>query len=151
MIRTNDGLFWHICLSILACTLDAGMFAHLAIQLDGTVGCMLFLLSTMKAVEILALLEVRWPGHGVSQLGNAVIAYSGMPADNHCHCHRGVMSERAVSAWKLSGSEFDPVSERIMWIRLKSNTGFVSLLPVCAPTNEPGKEKEMAQFYESLQ
>ena len=57
--------------------------------------------------------------HGVLQLEGVVIAYSGMPVDDHHHCHRGVaivMNERAASAWKLAGSEFDHVSEKSMRI-----------------------------------
>ena len=72
-----------------------------------------------KAIKILTLSEVRWPGHGVSQLGDVVIAYSGMSVDDHHHRHRGVavvMNEKAVSAWRMAGSEFDPISERIMRI-----------------------------------
>ena len=83
-----------------------------------------------------------------------VIAYFGMPVDDHHHRHRGVavvINERAVLAWRMAGSEFDSISERIIHIRLKSHTGFVSLLAVCTPTNEPGNEEEMVEFYELLQ
>ena len=31
-----------------------------------------------KKIELLALSEVRWPGHGVSQLDSSVIIHSGM-------------------------------------------------------------------------
>lgn len=32
----------------------------------------------VKTIEFLARSEVRWPGHGVSQLEDTLIAYSGM-------------------------------------------------------------------------
>ena len=80
-----------------------------------------------KAIEVLVLSEVRWPGHGVSQLGDAVIVHSGVPAEER-HRRQGVaivMREKAASAWRQAGSEFDPVSERILRVRLKSHTGFL--------------------------
>ena len=69
-----------------------------------------------KAIEVLALSDVKWPSNGVLQLESVTIAYSGMPADVHHHCQRGVtvvMSERAALAWRLTDSVFDLVSERI--------------------------------------
>ena len=43
-----------------------------------------------KTIEILALSEVRWPGHGVSQLEEAVIAYSGVVVSDRQDCSCGV-------------------------------------------------------------
>ena len=109
-------------------------------------------LNTMaeKQLQVLALAEVRWPGHGVSQIGDSVIAYSGLSADDPRHHRRGVavvLSERAASAWRIAGSVLDPVSERLLHIRLKSHTGFLSLIVVYAPTNEPKNEEESVAFY----
>ena len=86
-----------------------------------------------KAIEILALSEVRWPGHGVSDLNEDVIVHSGMEASANQHRRRGVaivMGKRAAGAWRMAGSVFDPVSERILRIRLKLHTGFVTLIAV---------------------
>ena len=43
-----------------------------------------------KSIEILALSEVRWPGHGMSELKEEVIVYSGMEASVKQHWCRGV-------------------------------------------------------------
>ena len=86
-----------------------------------------------KQIQVLALAEVRWPGHGVSQIGDSVIAYSGLSADDPHHRHRSVavvLSERVASAWRVAGSVLDPVSERLLHICLKSHTGFLSLIVV---------------------
>ena len=70
-----------------------------------------------KDIHLLALSEVRWPGHGVLHFGNHVILYSGSDTDVSDYCHRGVaviLSEKAVPAWKSAGSVCDLVSERIL-------------------------------------
>ena len=100
-------------------TLGVGTFALLTIHLGKMVGCGLS--STLRKKRLLYrfLLSQRWGGqlgYGILQLGDSVIGYSGMPVDAHHHRCRGiavVMNERAVSASKLAGSVFDPVSERI--------------------------------------
>ena len=107
-----------------------------------------------KKIELLALSEVRWPGHGVSQLDGTVIIHSGMAESEPQHRRRGVavvLEKRAASAWRLAGSEFTPVSERILRTRLKSHTGHVSVIAVYAPTNEAGNEEETKKFYQALQ
>ena len=79
--------------------------------------------------------------------------YSGPAADSSHHRRRGValvLSERATSAWCFAGSVMEPVSERIIRIRLKSHTGFLSIIAVYAPTNEPASEEESVA-YEALQ
>ena len=93
-------------------------------------------LSTMteKEMELLALSEVRWPGHGVAQIGSFTIVYSGAASDNPYHRRRGValvMSERATNAWHFAGSVMDPVSERILRVRLKSHTDFPGVPHCC--------------------
>ena len=54
-----------------------------------------------KSVEVLALSEVRWLGHGVSQLEDTIIAHSSMSDRNSHQRSRGVavlLSEVAASA-----------------------------------------------------
>ena len=43
-----------------------------------------------KKIELLALSEVRWPDHGVSQLDSAVIIHSGMAESDSQHRRRGI-------------------------------------------------------------
>ena len=62
-----------------------------------------------------------------------------------------VLSEKSVVAWRATGAEFDPISERLMRIRLKMHSGHVSVFAVYAPTNEKGKESETERFYAELQ
>ena len=114
------------------------------------------ILNTMaeKQIQVLALAEVRCPGDGVSQIGDSVIVYSGLSADDPHHRCRGVavvLSERVASAWRVACSVLDPVSERLLHIPLKSHTGFLSLIVVYAPTNEPKNEEESVAFYQALQ
>ena len=107
-----------------------------------------------KKIELLALSEVRWPGHFVSQLDDAVIIYSGMLDNEPQHRRRGVavvLEEHAASAWRMAVSEFTPVSERLLKIQLKSHFGHVSVIAVYAPTNEAGNEEGTRKFYQALQ
>ena len=88
------------------------------------------------------------------QLDDAVIIYSGMLESELQHQRRGVavvLEERAASAWRMAGSEFTPVSERMLKILLKSHFGQVSVIAVYAPTNEAGNEEETKKFYWTLQ
>ena len=107
-----------------------------------------------KDIEVLALSEVRWPDHGVAQVGETVVAFSGMvDSSRQCRsCGVAVMlGKRAVTAWKAAGSVFEALSDRMMRVRLKLHTGFVSIIAVYAPTNEPKNEGESVEFYQSLQ
>ena len=70
------------------------------------------------------------------------------------HRRRGVavvLEERAASAWRMAGSEFTPVSERMLKIWFKFHFGYVSVIAVYAPTNEAGNEEETKKFYQALQ
>ena len=53
-----------------------------------------------------------------------------------------VFSDRVAAAWRAAGSVFDSVLKRIVRVRLKLHTGYVSLFTVCASTNEPKNEGE---------
>ena len=60
-----------------------------------------------KGIHLLALSEVRWPGHGVLHFDDYAILYSGLDTDDPNYRHRGVavvLSEKAVPAWKSAGS-----------------------------------------------
>ena len=103
-----------------------------------------------KKIELAALSEVRWRGQGEVVLHGSTFLYSGPP--EHQHRRRGVavvMGTKATEAWKAAGSVFDPVSERLMKVRLKMHSGYVSVIAVYAPTNEDQSQSE--QFYHDLQ
>ena len=63
------------------------------------------------------------------------------------------LSADADAAWRAAGSDFDPISECLLRIRLMmhSTSGHVSIIAVYAPTNETSKEDESEQFYLDLQ
>ena len=70
-----------------------------------------------KQIELLALSEVRWPGHGTVQIKGSLILYSGLPTQQKQIHRKGVavvLSEKAVMAWRAAGAEFDPISERLL-------------------------------------
>ena len=92
-----------------------------------------------KKIELLALSKVRWPDLGVSQLDGAVIIHSGMAASDPQHRRRGVavvLKEHAASAWRMAGSEFTPVFERLLRIRLKCHTAWSCICHCCVRTNQ---------------
>ena len=62
-----------------------------------------------------------------------------------------VLKERAASTWRMDGSDFTTVSERLLRIRLKCHAGHVSVIAAYAPTNEVGNEEETRKFYQALQ
>ena len=65
--------------------------------------------------------DVKWPGHGTVQINERMILYSG-PSAQQVNRRKGVavvLSDKAVMAWKAAGAEFDPISERLLRIRLK--------------------------------
>ena len=107
-----------------------------------------------KNVQLLALAEVRWPGHGVSELEGYTVVHSGLPEDAPQSRRSGVaviMSKEAGTAWRKAGTVFTSVSDRILRVRMKSHIGLVSIIAVYAPTNVPGREEESEKFYEVLQ
>ena len=70
-----------------------------------------------KSIEILAQSEVRWLGHGTSEPREEVFVYSSMEASvkkHRCHGMATVLSKKSAGAWRVAGSVFDPVSERIL-------------------------------------
>ena len=61
------------------------------------------------------------------------------------------LSSNAYAAWRAAGSDFDPISKYLLWIRLKMHSRHVWIIAVCIPTNETGKDDESEQFYFDLQ
>ena len=102
----------------------------------------------------MVLSEVRWTGHGISELDGRTVFHSGLAEGLLQSRQSGVaviMSERAVAARKQAGSVFSPVPDRLLRVHLRSHTGFVTIIAVYAPTNEPGNAEEADKFYQALQ
>ena len=113
-------------------------------------------LDTMKSknIDLLCLSESRWPGNGVTVIRNSTIVHSGTPS-THVHGVAVILSPRAKAAWEVAGCMFQPVSERILRLRLKCHFGFVSVVSVYAPTNPTDSTSDASSpseaFYDQLQ
>ena len=92
------------------------------------------------------------PGHGVFELDEHLIIYSGVDVAE-LNCRRSgvaiVLAGSAVSAWKAAGSKFTPISDRLLVVRIKCVVGCLSVVAVYAPTNV--QEEESSCFYLALQ
>ena len=93
-------------------------------------------LDTMKSknMDLLALAESRWPGSGVSSVCDSTILHSGS-LSSHTHGVAVILSPHAKAAWNAAGCAFQPVSERILRLRLKCHMSYMSVvLPSTHPT-----------------
>ena len=89
---------------------------------------------TVKNIDLLALSESRWQGHGITQIQSCTILHSGSDSSHT----RGVaiaLSPHARSSWEVAGSMFKPINDRIMYIHLKSHLSYTTVFAVYAPTN----------------
>ena len=93
-------------------------------------------ISTMreKNIDLLALSESRWPDSGICSVSSHTILHSGTPS-THVHGVAIILSPCTKYSWEAAGKVFHPISERILYIRLKSHLSFVSIIAVYAPTN----------------
>ena len=108
---------------------------------------------TVKNIDLLALSESRWQGHGITQIQSCTILHSGSDSSHT----RGVaiaLSPHARSSWEAAGSVFKPINDRIMYIRLKSHLSYTTVFAVYAPTNPVSSTSEANQssedFYHEL-
>ena len=94
-------------------------------------------------------MESRWNGSGKVVLnGGETILYSGNPYINGTH-EKGtafILNKKASSC--ILG--WEPVSDRIITVRVHSNFENVTVINVYAPTNEKPTE-EKRDFYDELQ
>ena len=106
-----------------------------------------------KSMDLIALTESRWPGSGVSSVCDSTILHSGSPS-SHTHGVAVILSPRAKAAWEAAGCVFQPVSERILRLRLKCHMSYMTVVAVCAPTNPPNSTSEAVgpseAFYDQL-
>ena len=106
-----------------------------------------------KSIDLLALSESRWQGHGITQMQSCTILHSGSDS-SHSHGVAIVLSPCARSAWEAAGSVFKPINDRIMYIRLKSHLSYITVVAIYAPTNPVSSTMEANQpsqdFYNEL-
>ena len=107
-----------------------------------------------KKIDLLALSETRWPGHGITKVRSTTILHSGTPV-SHVHGVAIALSSAAFSSWEAAGSVFNPISERIIHIRLKTHMSFASIIAIYAPTNPVSSTSDANEpsnaFYDQLQ
>ena len=106
-----------------------------------------------KHIEVIALSEVRWPGLGSLLVNGNLILYSGLPTQQANNCRSGVavvLGEEAMKTWKTAGAECDPISDRMMRVRFKIHTGYLSVIVVYAPTNVDVQVEASEKFYEDV-
>ena len=106
-----------------------------------------------KKIQLLALSETRWPGHGITIIRSTTILHCG--SSSHVHGVAIALSPSACSSWEAAGSVFHPVSERIIRIHLKCHRSYVTVVGIYAPTNPLSSTTQAAApadtFYDQLQ
>ena len=68
-----------------------------------------------KRIDLLALSESRWRGHGTTSMQSYTILDSGSDS-SHSGGVAIVVSPRARVAWEAAGSIFKPINGRIIYI-----------------------------------
>ena len=115
------------------------------VECEDPAGKLHLLLNKLEAndVDITGLSEIRWQGEGRIQSGDSTVIFSG-----------GIRGQGGVAVIlnkKLRGSmiSYNPVSERILVVRLAMRPVNVTVMQVYAPTTTHSEE-ELDTFYEQL-
>lgn len=83
-------------------------------------------------MDITAIQEVRWPNSGNMRISKSMIYFSGDQQNSHEYGTSFVIAEHLVE----SLIAFEPVSERLCYIRLKGRWYNQSFISVYAPTKD---------------
>ena len=106
-----------------------------------------------KNIDLLALSESCWQGHGITHIQSCSILHSGSDS-SHTSGVAIALSPHARSTWEAAGSVLTPVNDRIMHIRLKLHLSYATVIAVYAPTNPVSSTSESNQpsedFYYDL-
>jgi exonuclease III len=108
-------------------------------------------------IQVAALSETGIYDNGVKNIGAEwTLIYSGLPGTTKTRAAHGVafcLNKTAASTWKNSGSEWEPVSERILRIRLHCTPISLTLISVYSPINPStlAKAADADKFYSDLQ
>ena len=112
---------------------------------------------TKYNIQIAALSETGMYGSGVKTVCDEWnMIYSGMPNLNKTRAAQGVavcLNRTVTNAWTNSDSEWEPVSERILRIRIHCSPISVTLIAVYAPVNPSSKSMpdDSDKFHADLQ
>lgn len=107
-------------------------------------------------IQIAALSETCMFDSGVKVVGDYTMIFSGMPHETKTRKAHGVaicLDPTATNTWKESGSEWEPISERIVKVRLQCKPIHITIIAVYSPINPTTKDKgeECDKFYSDLQ
>ena len=80
-----------------------------------------------KKIQLLALSAIRWPSHGVFQVGDStffgILVFMNIRSPMfHKKGVTIVPSFNANAAWRAAGSDFDPICMHLLQIRLKMHS-----------------------------
>jgi len=93
-------------------------------------------------LQVTALCETGIYESGTKLIGDFTMIYSGLPKVNKTRSAHGVaicLNKTATNIWKVSGSEWEAVNERIIKIRMYCAPINVTYIAVYAPINPYNK------------
>jgi exonuclease III len=108
-------------------------------------------------IQVAALYETGIYHSGVKTVcDDWTMIYSGLPSQSKTRAAHGVavcLNKTATAAWKNSGSEWEPVSERILRVRIHCSPINITLIAVYAPVNPSNRSMNdnSDTFYADLQ
>lgn len=96
-------------------------------------------------IDVAAIQEIRWAGQGEINENNYTIQYSGNEK-------QGLYGVAFITMGKLKNNviQFNPISERMAYLRIKAQPFNISMINVYAPT-ESADEEEKNILYERLE
>ncbi|CAF4564849.1 unnamed protein product, partial [Rotaria socialis] len=107
-------------------------------------------------IQVAVLSETCMCNAGVKVVNDYTMIYSGAPHEMKTRKAPGVaicLDQIAAKVWKDSGSEWEPISERIVKIRLQCTPIHITVIAAYSPINPTTKEmaNESDKFYSDLQ